>query len=279
MDDTHNARVTHYYDTHPINEHEILVKIAAKGARLDALTQNDLKDFDQDHYGGFAATDMLAAAADVRAAHATLDVCSGLGGPARWLAYRIGGRVTGIDLTHSRVRSAQRLTERVGLALRAHFVQGDATAMPFPGACFDRVMGQEAWIHIPNKARLLSECRRVLKPGGVLGFSDIVSVAPLAPAEATQMADEMQFPSIVTAQHYLDVLPACGLAIERHDDLSAQWREILVGRLQMYRSLRDTTVERFGQAHFEKWDRMYSAFVALYVAGRLGGARIVARAR
>lgn len=90
------------------------------------------------------------------------------------------------------------------------------------------------------------------------------------------MADEMQFPSIVTAQHYLDLLPTEGFTVEAYEDLSASWREILVGRLQMYRSLRDTTVERFGQAHFEKWDRMYSAFVGLYVAGKLGGARIVA---
>jgi hypothetical protein len=65
--------------------------------------------------------------------------------------------------------------------------------------------------------------------------------------------------------------------VERYDDLSSGWRDILVSRLEMYRSLRDTTVERFGEAHFEKWDRMYSAFVALYVAGKLGGARIVAR--
>lgn len=278
MADTDKTGVTQYYDTHPINEHEILSKVAAKGANLATLTENELKDFDQDHYGGFEATDALAAFGDIRPEHAVLDICSGLGGPARWLAYRIGCKVTGLDLTQSRVDSAQRLTERVGLAHLVDFVQADATVMPLPDASFDRVIGQEAWVHIDDKAALLSQCRRVLKPGGVLAFTDIVRCAPLAPAEATQMAEEMQFPSIVTAQEYLDLLPACGFVIERYDDVSRGWRDILVGRLEMYRSLRDTTVERFGQAHFEKWDRMYSAFVGLYVAGKLGGARIVARA-
>jgi ubiquinone/menaquinone biosynthesis C-methylase UbiE len=275
---THHERVVQYYDTHPINEHEILSKAAAKGLDLAALTPDDLKDFDQDHYDGFRATDILAAAADIRREHRVLDVCCGLGGPARWLAHRIGCHVTGLDLTASRIDSARRLAARVGLSPLVAFVQGDATRMPFPDARFDRAYAQEAWIHIADKPALLGECRRVLARGGVLAFTDIVAIAPLAPAEAAQMADEMQFPVIVTAQQYLDALPAAGFAVERHDDLSPAWRDILVGRLEMYRSLKDTTIERFGQAHFDKWDRMYSAFVALYVAGKLGGARIVARA-
>jgi sarcosine/dimethylglycine N-methyltransferase len=278
VSDALKAGVIQFYDTHPINEREILSKLDAKGADLGALTEDELKEFDQDHYGGFEATDTLAAAGDMRREHRVLDVCCGLGGPARWIARRIGCHVTGLDLTRSRVESARRLTERVGLAHLVDFVQGDATAMPLPDAVFDRAMGQEAWIHIPDKAALLGECRRVLRDDGVLAFTDIVCREPLTPAEAKQMADDMQFPVVVPARGYLDELPRSGFAVERYDDLSSGWKDILVGRLEMYRSLKDTTIERFGQAHFEKWDRMYSAFVGLFVAGKLGGARIVARA-
>ena len=278
MTASHLARVVQYYDTHPINEHEILSKVEKKRGSLDRLTQDDLREFDQDHYDGSHATDLLAAAAGIRRGHNVLDVCCGLGGPARWIAHRIGCKVTGLDLTQSRIESARRLTDRVGLSHLVTFVQGDATKMPVPDASFDRVYGQEAWIHIADKAALMGECRRVIRRGGVLAFTDIISIAPLTEAEAAQMASEMQFPVIVTAKHYLDLLPGAGFTLERHDDLSPAWRDILIGRLEMYRSLRDTTIERFGQAHFDKWDRMYSAFVALFVAGKLGGARIVARA-
>src|SRR5262245_7167369 len=48
-----DAGVVEFYDTHPINEHEILNKLAAKGIPLEGLTENELKEFDQDHYGGF----------------------------------------------------------------------------------------------------------------------------------------------------------------------------------------------------------------------------------
>ena len=278
MSTVDHSGVIAFYDAHPINEHEILRKVEASGADLAALTENDLKPFDQDHYGGFEATDTLAVAAGIEGTHWVLDVCSGLGGPARWLAYRLGCKVTGLDLTTSRVEAARRLTDRVGLSPLVDFVEGDATRMPISSAKFDRVIGQEAWVHIEDKAALFRECRRVLKHDGVLAFTDIVSCAPLTAEETEQLASDMRFPPIVTAQHYLERLAPAGFSIQQQDDLSVGWRQILVDRLQMYRSLRDTTVERFGEAHFERWDRMYSAFVGLYVAGKLGGTRIVARA-
>ncbi len=274
----HHAGVTAFYDAHPINEHEILRKVELAGADLAALTENDLKSFDQDHYGGFEATDVLAEAAEIEGTHWVLDVCSGLGGPARWLAYRFGCKVTGLDLTTSRVEAARRLTERAGLSKLVDFVEGDAMRMPISSARFDRVIGQEAWVHIEDKSALFRECRRVLKNDGTLAFTDIVSCVPLTTEETEQLGRDMRFPPIVTAQHYIERLAPAGFAIQRHEDLSEGWRQILVDRLQMYRSLRDTTVERFGEAHYDKWDRMYGAFVGLYVAGKLGGVRIVARA-
>lgn len=277
IDEALRAGVVEFYDTHPINEHEVLAKLAAKGVDLNTLTENELKEFDQDHYGGFEATDALARAGSFEREHHVLDVCCGLGGPARLIAYRIACRVTGLDLTQSRIDSARRLASRVGLDHLVDFVQGDATAMPLPDRRFDRVFGQEAWVHIPDKERLLGECHRVMKPGGVLAFTDIVSNVPLTADESRQMSAEMHFPSIVPAQRYLDATRSAGFTVERHDDLTGTWKGILIARLEMYRSLKDTTIERFGQAHFEKWDRKYAAFVGLYAADKLGGALIVAR--
>jgi ubiquinone/menaquinone biosynthesis C-methylase UbiE len=271
------AGVVAFYDTHPINEHEILRKLVAKGVDADGCTEDELKEFDQDHYGGFEATDALAAAGDFQPGHAVIDVCSGLGGPARYVAFRIGCRVTGIDLTSSRVEAARRLTARVGLSHLVDFVHGDATHMPFPSHAYDRVFGQEAWVHIEDKTALVRELHRVLKPGGLVAFTDIVAVRPLTAEQNAQLAREMQFPPIATAARYVEELTRAGFHVERHDDLTADWKALLVARLEMYRSLRDTTIERFGQEHFDRWDRKYAAFVGLYAADALGGARIVAR--
>jgi ubiquinone/menaquinone biosynthesis C-methylase UbiE len=277
MADSHSAGVVAFYDTHPINEDEILAKLAARGDDLARLTQDQLKDFDQDHYGGTAFVDALAERAGIAARHHVLDVCSGMGGPARWLAHTRGCRVTGLDFTLSRVEAAQRLTARVGLTGRVDFVHGDATAMPLPAAAYDVVVSQEAWLHIPDKAAVLRECRRVLERGGVLAFTDVTLGGRLGDAEAARLAAEMHAPEVATRERYLEWLAAAGFAVESCEDLSDSWTATLVERLAMYRGLRDTTVARFGAAHFEAWDRTYAFFVGLFTAGKLGGARIVAR--
>jgi sarcosine/dimethylglycine N-methyltransferase len=257
-----------YYDTHPINELEILAKLRTRGDDLGQLTQAQLKDFDQDHYGGTDAVDVLADAAEV----------DGMGGPARWLAYTRHCRVTGLDLTASRVEAARRLTERVGLAQFVQFQQGDACAMPFGNARFDVILSQEAWVHIADKAALLTQCRRVLRAGGRLSFTDIVERAPLLDTERNQMASEMQFARIFTPQEYERLLWGSGFEVIVSEDLSERWTQILRSRLQMYLSLRDLTIERFGQAHHDHWAQMYGAFVGLYEQGKLGGLRILAKA-
>lgn len=274
----HEALVA-YYDTHPINEIEILTRLRARGDDPDAITQAELKDFDQDHYGGTEAVDVLAHAAAIVSEDEVLDVCCGLGGPARWLAYTRGCRVTGIDLTVSRIDSARRLTERVGLADRVRFEASNACQMPFADARFDVVVGQEAWVHVPDKPTLLGECRRVLRIGGRMSFTDIVERAPLAPEETRQMADEMQFAHIYRPDEYQAQFDRLGFEVVEFEDLSETWTRILQQRLQMYLSLRDTTVARFGLAHHEHWARMYGAFVSLYEQRKLGGLRVLAKRR
>jgi|CXWL01.1.fsa_nt_gi ubiquinone/menaquinone biosynthesis C-methylase UbiE len=269
--------VVRFYDTHPINEDEILAKLAARGTNLGTLTEDELKDFDQDHYGGVQVVDALAQKAGIRREHHVLDVCSGMGGPARWIAHRIGCTVTGLDLTQSRVEAARRLTGRVGLESLVDFVQGDATAMPLPDAAFDVVMSQEAWLHIPDKAAVVGECARVVKPDGTIAFTDVVVRTALTAAEEQRMAAEMHAPGLATAAQYAGLLEKNGCRIDVRDDMAEPWKGILVDRLAMYRSLRDTTIAKFGEARFLQYDSLYNFFVGLFTAGKLGGVRIVAR--
>ena len=54
---SNETAINRYYDTHPINEESILAKLEASGADIDHLTEDRLKDFDQDHYGGIGAVE------------------------------------------------------------------------------------------------------------------------------------------------------------------------------------------------------------------------------
>jgi ubiquinone/menaquinone biosynthesis C-methylase UbiE len=206
MNPSHTAGVVQHYDGHPINEEQILSKLAARGTNLEALTEDQLIDLDQDHSGGVQAGDALAAHAGIRRGHHVLDVCSGMGGPARWIAHRLGCRVTGLDLTKSRVESARRLTRLTKLDHLVDFVEGDATAMPFADSLYDAVLGQEAWVHVPDKSTLIGQCVRVTKAGAPTAFTDFVARTALTPEENAKLNSAIQAAEAVTPQHYLDVL-------------------------------------------------------------------------
>jgi sarcosine/dimethylglycine N-methyltransferase len=269
--------VVHFYETHPINEQQIRHDLARDGIELSTLTEEILKDYDQDHFGGLEAVDMLAEKAGISGSTHVLDVCSGMGGPARYLAHRLGCRVTGLDVTKSRHEGAIRLTALVKLDHLVEFRLGNALDMPFADATFDVVIGQEAFAHVPDKPRLIAECARVVRPGGTIAFTDILRRDGLGAAEFERLRRGMTFQSLESLEGYSALLTDCGCAVVARDDLSAWWTEVLKQRLEMYRALKDTTVAKFGAAHFQMWDETYAFFVGLFAAGRLGGGRFVAR--
>jgi hypothetical protein len=117
----------------------------------------------------------------------------------------------------------------------------------------------------------------VVRPGGTIAFTDIMRGEALTPEAAARVQRDMAFADFETLDGYAELLTANGCTIVERDDLTACWAEILVRRLAMYRSLRDTTVARFGTDHFQKWDDTYAFFVGLFAERQLAGGRIVAR--
>jgi len=278
MDRTEHARnVVNFYDTHPINEQQIIEKLKLDDIDLTTLNEDILQNYDMDHYDGVEATDTLARAAGITASSHVLDVAAGMGGPARYLAHNYNCQVTGIDLTESRVQGAIRLTEMTKLSDRVGFRVANALENPFPDKSFDVVIGQEAWCHIPDKQRLVSECVRVTRIGGCLSFTDILERHGLEPQDRAEMGQGMGYVDLGTLADYQRFLEAAGCVVEEVEDLSTRWAVILRQRLEMYQSLEAQTIASFGEDVYRRWDRIYTLFVGLVENGQLGGGRFLAR--
>jgi sarcosine/dimethylglycine N-methyltransferase len=133
-----------------------------------AITPETLAPLDHFHGRGVLATQGLAALLEPRAGEAILDIGSGIGGPARWIAAKYGCRVTGVDLTAAFCEAAQELNAASGMADRVRIMQGSALALPLPDASFDRAYSHNVLMNIADKAAMYREAFRVLKAGGRL---------------------------------------------------------------------------------------------------------------
>ena len=103
-----------------------------------------------------------------------LDVACGTGGPALQLVRETGATVVGVDAHAEAIAMA---TSAAGAEPRARFEQVDASKpLPFPDESFDAISCIDAIHHFPDRAAVLAEWRRLLRPGGVMLYTDPVVV-------------------------------------------------------------------------------------------------------
>ena len=266
-----------FYERHPISCEIILAKLQASRGHLDHLGPEELFPHDQDHYGGLAANDALAERARIGKGTRVADFCAGLGGPARYFAYRYGADVTGIELTPARAKGAEELTRRVGLENSVRVIEGNVMQVPLDDASVDVVVSQEALLHVPDKPRALKEAYRILKPGGRLVFTDWVAHRPLSDADKTLMWDGMAVTNLYDLPTYAGLVGEAGFTVGSVEDLTREWGEILTHRLAMYRKLREETLAAGTPAGHDAFYESYVRFVDLVSQASLGGGRFAGR--
>ncbi|HYC32719.1 MAG TPA: class I SAM-dependent methyltransferase, partial [Gemmatimonadales bacterium] len=87
-----------------------------------------------------------------------LEVGSGSGGPAVYLACERGCRVTGVDINEHGVRNSVELARARGVGDRTAFRAVDAgRPLPFADASFDAVISNDAMCHIRDRATVLRD--------------------------------------------------------------------------------------------------------------------------
>ena len=114
-----------------------------------------------------------------------LEVACGSGGVAVRFAERYAASVVGVDVNESAVSSAMNRAERSGVSDRVQFQVGDANqTLPFPPDSFDAVFCNDSINHFRDRKHVLSDWRRVLRPGGRCLYTDpIVVTGSLSNAE------------------------------------------------------------------------------------------------
>lgn len=147
------------------------------------LYENDLATLllgESFHPGGLKLTERLGSLLQLTDKSCVLDVASGTGASALFIAKRFGCRVIGIDLGRQNILRATQAAAAQGLDDQVQFQHADAEQTGFQNGSFDAVICECAFCTFPDKDAAAREFARVLRPGGRLGLSDLTRTQELA---------------------------------------------------------------------------------------------------
>jgi SAM-dependent methyltransferase len=169
----------------------------------------------QIHIGGFQSSMDLAEKAGIGPGMEGVDLCCCSGAGMRFLVrFRRVRRMHGVDATEAVVALGRRRCEAEGLSDRIAFTLADACDSGLPSASADFVWGEDAWCYVVDKPRLVAEAARLVKPGGVIAFTDwIIGPSGLADGEAERYLKFMKFPNVLDQSDYAGLLSGNGCAV------------------------------------------------------------------
>ncbi len=123
-----------------------------------------------------ALTDRIGDLLDVPQGATVLDLGCGVGGPACHLALTRGWRIRGFTISPVQLARGHETIAARGCATMVELAVGDAHRLPVEDASFDAVYGIESFAHFADKARVIHEVRRILRPGGRIAIWDLVAL-------------------------------------------------------------------------------------------------------
>ncbi|MCX5751792.1 MAG: arsenite methyltransferase [Candidatus Saganbacteria bacterium] len=157
-------------------------KDAAEQSKEIGYSSQELKNIPQEAVMGLGCGNP-SALADLKAGEAVLDLGSGAGIDAFLAARKVGGkgRVIGVDMTPQMIKRAK-ANARKGKYENVEFRLGEIEALPVEDSSIDVILSNCVINLSPDKKKVYKEAYRVLKPGGRILISDIVTNGKLPKA-------------------------------------------------------------------------------------------------
>jgi cyclopropane fatty-acyl-phospholipid synthase-like methyltransferase len=161
------------------------------GAYFDLITDDGRLFYgDSFHFGYFpgeeetlaqgldAHTNLVANMACVQEGKQVLDIGCGICDPAKLIVKKYKCHITGVNISSEQVEQGRALIAKEGLTNYIDVQEGNALSLDFKSGSFDSILCLEVagdiCVSQEQKEILVKELYRVLKPGGHIGFSDLV---------------------------------------------------------------------------------------------------------
>jgi SAM-dependent methyltransferase len=199
-----------------------------------------------------------AEALGLREGSTVLEVASGSGGPALFLAHEFGCRVHGVDLNADGIATANERARTMGLDSRVMFSEANADeALPYSDETFDALLCIDAANHLPDRLQVLREWYRVLRPEGRALFTDPVVVTGLVSDQ--ELAARSSIGTFVFAPSGVNerLIKEAGFNLLKTEDVTENAAMISKRRHNARAEDRPALVQVEGEERYEGLQRFY----------------------
>jgi ubiquinone/menaquinone biosynthesis C-methylase UbiE len=213
---------------------------------------------------------IMAEAANLTPSDRVIDLGCGYGSTARYIASHYGCTVIGQTISNEELKLAIERAETSDASHLLTFEWGDFHNVEYPAASFDVVWSQEAFLHGADKSKILSECYRVLKPGGTLIFSDILVRRDTPQADRERIYARLNTVDIWDYADYKEALPKQGFELLKAEDHSQYVAPTYGGVVNKVRDNRAELIDRIGAETVDKTIAALDFWVESANAGKVG---------
>jgi SAM-dependent methyltransferase len=186
----------------------------------------------------------------------------------------------GVDATTAVVELGRQRCRQEGFADQIEFVVGDAGHTGLADNIADFVWGEDAWCYVVDKARLIAEATRLVKPGGVLAFTDwIEGPAGMSETESQRLLRFMKFPDLQDLAGYTRLLSEneCEVTVCEDTGLFASHIDLYLSMLRMQLTSEALRIIGFDVDMFQALIDEMTFMRQLAREGKIAQGRVVAR--
>lgn len=255
-------------------------ELNARGWASGDLDWRQLGEIDQQHhYHGIDAVEAAIAACHISASSNVINLGSGLGGPARYIAGKTGASVLALELQADLSQVAEELTIRTNLSSLVHHIAANflTVANHLRLNSYNAIVSWLTVLHIADRSALFSACHNLLSENGVFYAEDFFRLGTFTTEELATLQQDVYCSSLPTESEYRASLTQAGFEVLKFEDLTADWTLYAATRVASMESNRESFVKLHGIDIYQGMHYFYSKVKDLFAGGNLGGVRVVAR--
>ncbi|WP_236974684.1 SAM-dependent methyltransferase [Membranihabitans maritimus] len=167
---------------------------------------------------------MLSHLGKISANDKVIDLGSGYGGAARYLAKLFNCRVTALNLSDVENKKARQLNKEKGYDNTIEVIDGYFEDIPFDDNSFDIAWSQDAFLHSPDREQVIKEVSRILKPGGKFIFTDPMQSDQCPEGVLDHILRRIHLSAFGSPGFYESEGAKNGLKMVKYEDLTIQLR-------------------------------------------------------